>query len=1492
MDMQQFHPIVRDWFLGKFGKPTEAQAEGWPHIAAGRSTLVAAPTGSGKTLAAFLVCLDRLFRRWLAGTLEDKVYVVYVSPLKALSNDIQRNLEDPLQEICELAESRGMLPPQIRTAVRTGDTPQSERQKMVKRPPHILVTTPESLYLLLTAEKGRKILTQVDTVIVDEIHALARDKRGSHLTLTLERLEALCEMPPTRIGLSATQKPIEEIACFLVGATRVDDDGKPQCAIIDSGHRRQLDLEVMVPPSPLEAVCSHEHWGQVYDQLVELIQSHRSTVVFVNTRRMAERIAHRLTETLGEDVVTSHHGSLAKETRHSAEQRLKDGKLKAIVATASLEMGIDIGYIDLVVQIGSSRSIANFLQRVGRSGHSLHAIPKGKLVPLTRDELIECLALMRAIDKGILDRIEIPQEPLDILAQQIVAEVATGEQDERELFERYRQAWPYRNLTWEKFDQVLGLLHEGVTKSIKRGAFIHRDQISGKLRARRGARIASSTSGGAIPDTPLYRVVTEGEKTFVGTVDEHFAIDSTPGDVFLLGNTSWRVVQVSGGEVVVRDAQGQPPSVPFWFGEAPGRTVELSAEVGHLREDLANRIVAAGKDPTRSKIRVQAQDGGLLDESFDQIDSGTVKWLVKQCRANPWAAIQAVRYVAAQYAALGMVPTQKKIVFERFFDEAGSMQLVVHSPLGTRINRAWGLAFRKRFCRSFDFELQASADDDGIVLSLGPQHSFPLADMFRMLNVENGPVLLEQALLAFPLFQVRWRWNISRALAVLRFSGGKKVQPHMLRFRSDDLLAAAFPDQVGCLENHGEDIKYPDHPYVQQTLHDCLTEAMDVERWKQMLRDVDAGEVEFIPCDTREPSPFAHERINANPYSFLDPAPLEERRTRAVATRRTLSTGDMKELGKLSYEAISTVRAEAWPTVRDADELHDALLSMVAIPKSQAGNWQVHIERLIEQGRATLYRRPEQQELWVAAERLAMVQAALPGGTCHPPLKLPESLQGEYEAHQGWVELVRGIAPHVGPFTADEWAETWGLPLSSVFAACESIEAEGIVLRGHFHDSDRKDSDGKSPIQWCDRRLLARIHRLTINGLRQQISPVAPDVFMRYLTHHQQLIRHTKVQGVRGVRKVIEQLQGFEAAAGSWEHHLLAARVDDYEPADLDELLASGEATWGRLQPPVANSEDSTSMASLRRAAPIALLARENLGWLVPTSRVSAEGQARGNALDVLEALKARGALFYQDLKILTKLLPTHLEEALRELAALGLVTCDSYAGVREIVEPNPKKRRTKKRYATGKTASGRWSLFPGIIEEVPPDEALQQWCLQLLARYGVVFRDLLARESAAPSWAKLVPIFRRMERRGEVRGGRFVSGVGGEQYGMEQAIYQLRKLRDDTKEEPWVAISGVDPLNLCGILTDDPKIPAIHTNSIVLHKGRPIAIKRGGEIQFVGELPTTPEQDAASLQFELTQSLHAGRRVEASCPAVPRLRRPGDRNGSSKIIPMRTDTA
>ncbi len=1429
MALTPFHPLIEQWFQERFSMPTDAQRRGWPEIAAGRNTLIAAPTGSGKTLAAFLVCIDRLLRQSIAGTLEDQTQVVYIYTLKALSNDNRRNLVGPLKEISEGAALAGHRLPHLRALVRTGDTPAHERAAMLKKPPHILVTTPESLYLMLTASKSRKLLAHVQTVIVDEIHALARDKRGSHLTLSLERLAAVCEKPPVRIGLSATQKPIEEIARFLVGAKSAE------CHIVDTGHIRQLDLGIEVPPSELAAVCSNEQWDEIYKRLAELITMHRSTVVFVNTRRMAERISYRLREHLGEAVVASHHGSLSRELRLSAEERLKKGELKAIVATASLELGIDIGFIDLVCQIGSPRSIATFLQRVGRSGHRLGVVPKGRLFALTRDELIESLAIVRAVRQGRLDHVEIPVAPLDILAQQIVAEVAAEDWNEDKLFELCRGAWPYRDLERKDFDRIVAMVSEGIATGRKEGAYIHRDLVHHELKPRRAARLTAITSGGAIPENADYRVVMEDEGTVVGTVNEDFAVESLAGDVFLLGNTSWRIRYIRGGQVVVRDAEGAPANIPFWLGEAPGRTSELSEELSNLRGELSQQI---------EKGQEQA-----------------VTWLKGECGVDEWPATQAVHYVAVQKAAVGMVPTQKQILFERFFDDSGGMQLVVHAPFGARINRAWGLAMRKSFCRTFDFELQASADDNGINLSLGPQHSFPLEQMFTLLKSSHAEDALVQALLAAPMFGVRWRWNVSRALAVLRFRGGKKVPPPLQRFKADDLMSAVFPLQTACFEHRPPDVPLPDHPLIAQTVFDCLHEAMDVDSWKKVLIDIEEGKIELVGKDTREPSPFSHSILNANPYSFLDDAPLEERRARAVTVRRTLSIEEMGNLARLDPEAIERVRADAAPIVRDAEELHDTLLILGALPSVEGQPWKRFFDELVVQGRVVEFTRVQSSSLWAAAERMTLVKALMPEAQVLPALSLPEELLKPVEPEEAAVALVRGRVGITGPVTAAKIAEDLGLTLSSVEIALARLEVEGVVLQGRYTDAALKAG---ATLEWCERRLLARIHRLTLEGARKRIQPVTPENYWLYLAEHHHLLADSHRDGPLGLREAIGQLEGFEMAAGAWEMDILASRVEKYQSEWLDHLSFSGELVWGRLRPPIQKGEDEEpSGGGLTRVVPITLAFREDLSWLLPIGRIQNELgdeqssliHARPEARTVYQTLRQNGALFLHDLSQVTGLVPTRLRAALSELAALGLVTADGFAALRAL-SPARRWERARRRssgiprgisYAGG----GRWTLFPHRAKEIKKEDRVSSWAILLLRRYGIVFRDLLTRETVAPAWWELAQVYRRMEARGEIRGGRFVGGVAGEQYAMPEAVEAVR--RSHLEENTWVIVSAADPLNLVGIVLPGARVPAVRGNRLLLHNGRLVATFQAGELRFFENFPEEI-QEKISRSLRLTQ--------------------------------------
>jgi ATP-dependent Lhr-like helicase len=1408
------HPLVREWFVSKFGTPTEPQEQGWPHILADKDTLICAPTGSGKTFAAFLACIDRLVRKAVAGELEDKTEVLYVSPLKALGNDIQKNLEMPLGEILELARQRGYLMPEIRAAVRTGDTLTHERRAMLKRPPHILVTTPESLYILLTAAKSRAILASVRTVIVDEIHAMADDKRGAHLALSLERLDALTGVRPTRIGLSATQKPIELIAEFLAGSARA----RPN--IVQIAQRRQLDLAVEVPASELGPVASNEMWEETYKRIADLVQQHRSTLVFVNTRRLAERVGHNLAGLLGSDAVASHHGSLSRQRRLAVEGKLKSGEIRVLVATASLELGIDIGTVDLVCQIGSPRSISVALQRAGRAGHWRGAIPKCRFFATTRDELLECAALVRSLHRGELDRIIIPECPLDILAQQIVASCAAEDWEEDDLFALVRRAYPYRNLARKEFDEIIAMLSDGIAARRGRyGAYLHRDGVNNRLRGRRGARLAAITSGGAIPDNALYTVRAEPEGFVVGTVDEDFAVESLRGDIILLGNTSWRIRRVQAGLVLVEDANGAPPNVPFWLGEAPSRTAELSEQVAEIRHMIDS--FTEGLQPDR--VRGSTGHG-----------SAAVKWLEEECGLDGAGAEQAVEYVVAGRAVLRAVPTQQTIIAERFFDEGGGMQLVIHAPFGGRINKAWGLALRKRFCRSFNFELQAAATDNGLNISLSEQHSFPLDDVFRFLQPESVEHLLEQAVLDSPIFGTRWRWAAGRALALLRFMGGKKVPPQIQRMRSDDLLASVFPQALACQENISGEIQIPDHPLVRETMKDALTEAMDIQGLKDLLEAIGSKRIRCIAVDTPVPSQFSHEILNANPYAYLDDAPLEERRARAVEMRRALPESVLSEIGRLDPAAIAQVREEAWPDVRDADELHDTLQTVIALPAMRephtlsdaapsdlAGRtskslaiWQAYFDELVT-ARRVVRACIGERTYWLAAEKASTFTALFPDARLDSPAG--RSPQSEPSHDDALAACMTGWMGHAGPVTIPELSDFLGLRTTDIEKAFLRLEASGSVLRGQFAGGDETE--------WCDRRLLARVHRLTLGTLRSQVQPLTAAQFMRWLLRWQHLAPGTQVLGEHGTLEVLKQLQGFEAPANAWERQILARRIANYDPKVLDHLCLTGAVGWGRLSPhPATLREQSLSNRRVipTSVAPMAFFIREDADWMIQRHSAGAQDEPQGLSLaarDALNYLRQRGASFFADLERGTGKLKSEVESALWELVTAGMITADGFDNIRALIDPKRRSGQGRGHANRPRHSVGRWSLL--YAGEAPDrSRVAESTCWMLLNRYGVVFREMAARETIVPRWRELLIAFRRLEDRGQVRGGHFVSGFLGEQFALPIAVESLRAMRQDAPSGQIVTISAADPLNLAGIVLPGDRVASISGKTVTLRDG------------------------------------------------------------------------
>jgi ATP-dependent Lhr-like helicase len=1509
-DLAWAHPLVQEWFLAKFGSPTEPQIAGWPAILRGEPTLISAPTGSGKTLAAFLVCIDKLLRAALEGRLAPHTHVVYISPLKALSNDVQKNLEAPLAEIRELAGQRGYLCPEIRTAVRTGDTLAKDRTAMLKHPPHILVTTPESLYILLTAGKPRENLRRVTTVIVDEIHAVADDKRGAHLALSLERLDALVcgenrlspgamltglSQPPQRIGLSATQNPIALVAEFLTGAC---EDRRP-ATILQVGQRRTLDLAIEVPSGELGSITSIAMRDEMYSKLAALALEHRSTLVFVNTRAMVEKISFELAERLGPDAVAAHHGSLSRALRLDAEQRLKAGEIRILIATASLELGIDIGTVDLVCQIATTRNVAVAMQRVGRAGHWRGAIPKGRFFALTRDDLMEQAALLRKMVAGELDLLEVPPAPNDVLMQQIVAMCGAESWDETALYNVVRRAHPYRSLTREAFDELVALLHNGIESSRGRyGAYLLRDRVQGQLHGRRGARMIAISNGGAIPDTSMFAVMLQPENVQIATLDEHFAVDSSPGDVVLLGNASWRIQRIDpAGKVLVEDAHGAPPSIPFWEGEAPQRTSVLSDGVSDLRDEIDRRT----RNTRPSAI-----------SASDPEVAACIAWLKASCFVSDSAALQLVTYIVAGRAVLGAVPTKRRIIAERFFDEGGGQQLILHAPFGGRLNKAWGLALRKRFCRGFNFELQAAATDNGINISLAEQHSFPLADVFHFLSVNTARNLLEQAAIPSPLFKNRWRWAAGRSLQLLRMQKGKRVAPQIQRTRSDDLLASVFPHASACPETMTGDIQIPAHPLVDEVMRDTLSEGMDIDGLEQLLRDIESGAIECLAIDTPVPSQFAHELINAMPYAFLDGEDAAARRTRAVTMRRTLPDSIADGAGRLDQAAIDTVREQLWPDIRDEHELHDLLLSVVALPLAflqqeasskprSTQHWPLYFDRLASAGRAHQILL-EGATVWLATERLSEAallwpdailpptprmdtagESVLSGTEDRPAQTLSARDSATLALAQGWLQLL-------GPTTAASLGVMLHLAPRSLHQAFLAMEMQGLAMRGVFEQPRPADSDAQPTlIEWCERRILQRIHRLTLRSLREQIEPVTAQVFMRWLLDWHHVAPATQLTGEEGVLGAVEQLEGFEAPAAEWERSILPRRVADYDPRFLDNLCLAGVLGWGRLSPHPAWHSDAGEAP--RRviptsAAPITFFLRESADWLPQALEAKGVDEATlvqslsPEAQQIRVLLAERGAAFTADLQRHTALTKLQVTTALWELATAGLASADGFDQLRAMMDPRRKSAAVKqtpavslRKRAAARTTAGRWSLLcsgpsgtpdpdsrtrdaqgsqqAAIAQAKRQEAALDAQARILLCRYGVLFRDLLAREANAPKWRDLAPVLRRLEARGEIRGGRFVSGPFGEQFALPEAVEALRAARRQfaaREAEAQIVVAAADPLNLVGIVVPGERTAAIP----------------GREVAFTNGLPPQPEESIAASSLPKTRRRNIAEIVRA----------------------------
>src|SRR6266478_436795 len=1097
--MADFLPFVRRWFDETFAEATRAQREGWEAIASGRDTLIVAPTGSGKTLAAFLWALDHLCRLGLDRQLEDRIYVAYVSPLRALNNDIEKNLRAPLAGIRAAAAAQELKLPEIRVAVRTGDTLAAQRQAMTRRPPHVLITTPESLFILLTSERFRPAFAHTRFLIVDEIHALMGSKRGAHLALSLERLQAVVEARdtasrPQRIGCSATVSPIESARGFLTGATATD------AVTIDAGFTRDLDLQVIAPVDDFLTAPIDTIWEAALQQIAELVQAHRTTLVFAQSRRAAERLARDLNDRIADGRVAAHHGSLSRRARLEAENRLKEGELRALVATSSLELGIDVGAIDLVVQLQSPRNIAAALQRVGRAGHLLSRVSKGRIVVTRGEELGEAAAVVRSIRARELDRTVMPEAPLDVLAQQIVAAVAAESVGVDTLWQRFRNAAPYRTLSREDFVAVVRALAEPLPAEVKGAApRILWDRVNDRLHARRGSRFLALTSGGTIPDNGLYDVFVAETDLKVGTLDEEFVTESLPGDVFLLGSHSWKIVKVRADRVLVEDAQGMSPTIPFWKGEHPSRSWELGLAVGRLRRDAAERL--------------------------DAPDFAT--WAAQACGLDARAASAMKAWLVMAGEVLDGVPDDQGIVVESFSDEMGGRHAMIHSVFGMRVNGAWGMVLKEKLRRA-GLVAEASHVDDGILLSFAPGQVPPSPErLVTLIAPEEVDTLLGKALIGTPLFGTRFRHCAIRALFIPRMYRGQRTPAYLQRLKADALL-----------ESVGGQAEFP---IVAETLRECFNDALDATRLRRLLERLHDGEMWRRHVDTPLPSPFVYPLLLAWDWAYLGAGHAEERRSDAVTMRKAWSVAP----GPLKPEIVEAVEAELQKTApdrraRDANELAGILddlgdLTDAEIAARVVADAPAMIGALTEERRIGLLEFASGRRAWIGATDAALYRSL--------------------DTDDGLERLALRLLRTRGPVTAAWLAERYGLALDAATRALERLAARGLVRQGPYL------ADVPAP-QFVHIAVLDEIQRRQVHARRVPRPVASAEQFSAFLLRRHHLHPDHRLIGPPGVLAAVELLQGEDLPVRVWEQDLLPARVENYEREWLDRLGLAGEMVW------------------------------------------------------------------------------------------------------------------------------------------------------------------------------------------------------------------------------------------------------------------------------------------------------------------------------------------
>jgi ATP-dependent Lhr-like helicase len=1259
--MPQFLPFVHRWFENTFREPTPPQRDGWNAIASARDTLIVAPTGSGKTLASFLWALDHLHRLAVDGRLEDKVYVVYVSPLRALNNDIEKNLREPLAGIRRAAEAAGLDLPEVRVAVRTGDTLAAQRQAMTRRPPHVLITTPESLYILLTSAGFRPALAQARFVIVDEVHALLGGKRGAHLALSLERLQALVQEAggprPQRIGASATVRPVEDALAFLTGATAADP------VAVDAGFSRDLDVRVTSPVDDFLTTQSDMVWDATLQQVAELVQSHRTTLVFAQSRRSAERLARDLNDRIVDGRVAAHHGSLSRRARLEAENRLKAGDLKALVATSSLELGIDVGAIDLVVQLQSPRNVAAALQRVGRAGHALSRVSKGRIVVTKGEELLEAAAVVRSIRERTLDRMHMPNAPLDVLAQQIVAAVAAESLDVDVLYRRFIAAAPYRTLTRETFREVVRSVAEPLPHEVKGVApRVLWDRVNDRLHARRGTRFLALTSGGTIQDAGLYDVFVADTDLKVGTLDEEFVTESLPGDVFLLGSNAWKIVRVRADRVLVEDAHGMSPTIPFWKGEHPSRSYDLGVAVGRLRREAAARID---------------------DPEF-------VAWAERECGLEERAALAMRAWLAKAGEVLDGVPDDRGLVVESFADEMGGRHAMIHSVFGMRVNGAWGMALKEKVRRAYGLVAEAAHVDDGLLLSFAPGQVPPSPERLTTLVApEEVDDLLGRALIGSPLFGTRFRHAAVRALFIPRMYKGQRTPAYLLRLKADALLEA-----VGGL---------PDFPVVAETLRECFEDALDVPRFKRLLERLHDGEMWTRHVDTPLPSPFVYPLLLAWDWAYLDAGHAEERRTDAVSMRKAWTVAP----GPLDPKVVAAVEAELQKTAperraRDANELAAILDDLGDLTRDEIA--------------ARSDADPDAMIAALRAER-RITEAEFPGGR-HAWIPAADALHYAALATDAGVERIAlRLLRTRGPVTPAWLSARYGLTAAEATDVLDRLAGRGVVRRGEY-------VAGVAAPQYVHIAVLEEIQRRQVHSRRLPRPVATAEQFTAALLRRHHLHPDHRLVGPPGVLDALELLQGEDFPVRVWEQDLLAARVEDYQREWLDQLGLAGEIVWTPFEPKGAERARSARVGvALRenvawlRPAPTAAAeldpkVKNVLLHLQLRGASFAPDLGRVAGLETRETLAALWELFWAGL-----VTPDTFSAIVAGSAA-------PRAGQTPLPARRPHRRGARRAPVARGPVIGRWSAL-AEEEALSAEERSEAQAHLLLARYGILAREL-----------------------------------------------------------------------------------------------------------------------------------------------------------------------